>query len=111
VPLFHKSIKSGIPLRILGRSRESFKAGLTSHKGLALMVCTDVTNRGEFRDEWFLDVKAVVCVARPRAGKHGDQEAYMSLIQNLSDEVCDNGVPHMLLLSIPYLDRLLFGSK
>jgi hypothetical protein len=74
------------------------------------MVCTDVTNRGEFRDEWFLDVKAVVCVARPRAGKHGDQEAYMSLIQNLSDAVCDNGVPHMLLLSIPYLDRLLFGS-
>jgi hypothetical protein len=109
--LVPKLEQSGIPLRILGRSRESFvKAGLTSHEDLDLVVCPDVTNRGEFRDEWFLDVKAVICVARPRAGKHGDQEAYMSLIQNLSDAVCDNGVPHMLLLSIPYLDRFLFGS-
>ena len=102
--------QSGIPLRILGRSRESFvKAGLTSHKDLDLVVCTDVTKRDEFRDEWFVDVKAVVCVARPRVGKCGDREAYKSLIHNLSDAVCDNGVPHMLLLSVPYLDRFLFG--
>jgi hypothetical protein len=109
--LVPKLEQSGLSLRVLiGRSRESFvKAGLTSYKNLDLVVCPDVTNRGEFHDEWFLDVKAVVCVARPRVGKHGDREAFMSLIQNLSDAVCDNGVPHMLLLSVPYLDRFLFG--
>lgn len=102
--------RRGIHLRILGRSRESFvKAGLTEKKDLSLVVCADVTDRDAFQDEWFLDVQAVVCVARPRAGKTGDREAYVSLIQNWSDAACTNGVQHMLLLSIPYLDQYLFG--
>lgn len=102
--------RSGIPLRILGRSRESFvKAGLDSKKDVELVICADVTDRGAFRDEWFEDVKAVVCVARPRAGKPGDGEAFVSLLENLSDFVCTNRVPHMLLLGIPYMDQFLFG--
>lgn len=100
----------GIPLRLLGRSRESFvSAGLTIEKNVELVVCTDVTDFAAFHEDWFLDVKSVICVARPRWSKADDREIFAPLVQNLSEAVLTNGVPNMLLLGLPYVDRFLFG--
>jgi len=108
-PLVAEFQARGIPLRLVGRSEESFtQAGYeqpsqTSER-LELVVCRDVTDRTAWSDTWFRDVRLVVCVARPRGLKAGDLMQYAATIDNLCDAVCINNVPRLILLGLPYFE-------
>jgi hypothetical protein len=55
-------------------------------------------------------VKLVVCMARPRGAKPEDYIPYVHMIRNLSNAVCVNKVPCMLMHGLPYLDKLVLGE-
>jgi hypothetical protein len=74
-----------------------------------LIIC-DLTDHDAFQNSWFEDVKLLVCVARPRASKWNDFMAFSATIQNLSDMVCVNKVPRMVMLGMPYLETYAFGK-
>jgi hypothetical protein len=97
---------------MIGRSWESFEnAGYEKElSGLDLVVCTDVTDRTAFLDEWFVDVHTVVCVARPRSLKEGDRFVFKQMVANLSDAACVNNVPRMLLHGLPYVEANKIGE-
>ena len=113
--------RRGTRLRLVGRSLESFEqAGFRSDEKTAitggectqkmeLIVCKDVTDRNAWSDRWFRDVKLAVCVARPRALKARDYVSYTAMIQNLSDLVCANSVPNLMMLGRPYVEEYPFG--
>ncbi len=64
------------------------------------------------RDDWFTDVKLVVCMARPRGkAKPEDFKPCVAMIRNLSDAVCVNKVPGMLMHGPPHLDKLVLGER
>jgi hypothetical protein len=75
------------------------------------VICKEMMDRNAFRDDWFADVKLVVCMARPRGtAKPEDFKPYAAMIRNLSDAVCVNKVPDMLMHGPPYLDKLVLGE-
>mmetsp|Transcript_11160 Transcript_11160/g.22838 ORF Transcript_11160/g.22838 Transcript_11160/m.22838 type:complete len:609 (+) Transcript_11160:135-1961(+) len=112
VPLVTELRRRGHHLRLIGRSWESFvTAGYAGDNDVDLVVCADVTSRDAFPDEWFHDVSCVICVARPRSLKKGDSASYHEMIDNISDAVCVNGVPRLLIHGIPYLDGNQFGES
>ena len=116
-PLVAELRRRGTPLRLLGRSRESFlQSGFLNDNDaemterLDLVVCEDVTDRNAWSDDWFKDVKIVLCVARPRAMKAGEHEAYAAMIRNLTDMVCNNNVPRLMIHGLPYVREYVLGE-
>lgn len=97
-------------IRLLGRSHESFaQAGLATDQWDLKVYSRDVGKGSSFPDEWFLDVKAVICVARPRWSEPDDRNEFEEMIQKLSTAVTKNGVPDMLLLGRPFVSAYTFG--
>jgi hypothetical protein len=108
-PLVSKLRQRDVSIRLLGRSKDCLvRAGLEESHNLDLVFCHDVTNRSSFLDEWFQDVHTVVCLARPRGLTSNDHATFEGLIANLSKCVCENQVPSMKMLGVPYLDQWLF---
>lgn len=108
--IFRVLEERNVPLRLLGRSWESFQRAGFSKEDLDLVVCSDVNDPAAYDASWFEDVSLVVCVARPRyPSTKAERTAYVGLVTNLSDMVCRFHVPNMLLLGAPYFDKYLLG--
>jgi putative NADH-flavin reductase len=116
-PIVEEFRRRGVPLRLLGRSRETFEQSGFLTKGsdesampkVELIIC-DLTDHNALQNCWFEDVKLLVCVARPRSLKLNDSMTFAVTIQNLSDMVCRNKVPRMIMLGHPYLEKYLFDK-
>lgn len=111
-PIAAELRRRGETVRLLGRSSESFfKAGYDPDRwDLKVYAPTSGQREGSpFPCEWFVDVKAVICVARPRWSEPDDRYAFEDLIKRLSTAVTMNGVPILLLLGRPYVSVYTFG--
>jgi len=101
-------------LRLLVRSHASVvSAGYDKWvaKDLEIVVREDMTDRSQYKDEWFADVETCICVARPRSLKKGDSLNFGPMIDNLCDAVICNEVPRLLMHSMPYMETNPFGLE
>lgn len=104
--------RQGYPLRLMGRSYESFAQGgwhRSNEKKLDLVICKDTADINEYHYEWFQDVWLVISVARPRSLQPDDKLQFAPMVENLSKVACRNGVPHVLFLGLPYVGTYVLG--
>jgi len=78
--------------------------------GTELIVCDNVLDHSAFLQEWFADVKLVVCLARPRSLLAGDYLVFEKTMLNLFHAVCEYQVPHLIMVSHPYVSSFPFGK-
>lgn len=112
IPIVAELLRRGHELRLVGRSKESFtRAGYLGGKSIDIVVCKDVTDPKNYRDTWFNDATCVICVARPRSLKEGDDMSYQPMVENLCNASIRNKVPRTLLHGLPYLERNIAGDS
>ena len=113
IPIVAELLRRGQKLRLFGRSKESFaRAGYRlGRKSTDIVVCKDVTDPTNYRDTWFTDVSCVICVARPRSLKDGDEWSYRPMVENLCNAAISAKVPRVLLHGLPYLERNIAGDS
>ena len=112
IPIVAELLRRGHKLRLIGRSKESFtRAGHLGGKSIDIVVCKDVIDRTNYRDTWFADVSCVICVARPRSLKEGDEWSYRPMVENLCNAAISAKVPRVLLHGLPYLERNIAGDS
>lgn len=96
-------------VRLLCRSHDSFvKAGYSEND--FDIIISDLT-KPMHDASYFGDVSSVICVARPRSLKGGDDISYFPMVENLCSAVIENRVPRLLLHGMPYLENNQFGES
>jgi hypothetical protein len=120
-PIVSELIRRGVPVRLMGRSLESFidagylhavkNGGFSPNINANIVVCNDVTRLAAYKDEWFQDVSCVICVARPRSLRDGDDSMYYQTIVSLCNAVKSNNVPRMLLHGIPFVESSIISQS
>jgi hypothetical protein len=103
-----------VRLMVMGRSLESFidagylhaveNGGFSPSINADIVVCNEVVRLAAYKDEWFQDVSCVICMARPRSLRDGDDSMYYGTIVSLCNAVKSNNVPRMLLHGIPFVE-------
>lgn len=109
-PLVADLQRSSVPLRLFFRSESSWeRSGITATDETELVVCASVNDPDAFLEEWFTDLKLVICLARPRSLKTGDVVEFERTMMNLFEAVCQYQVPQMIMVGRPYVSSFEFG--
>lgn len=109
-PIVSELHRRGVKVRLLGRSHDSFvKAGYSEND--FDIIISDLTKPMHDASYYFRDVSSVICVARPRSLKGGDDISYFPMVENLCSAVIENRVPRLLLHGMPYLENNQFGES